>query len=290
MFTLSRRAAVGSRSSCPPRTVGFTAMRTGRGSSSLEAVGEQEAVGVTLRSRGAAPSTEAAKEKVGFCSRRGDTLIYQADRQNRSAALCACGNATGATAAMLAHYFDTSEVRQKLEVPGGQLEVFSLVTCTENGSWRVRQSWRGIRLDVRPTTLAGRDVAVCTGTLNDYLIVRLPAADLETFDLPEVLALWQEAKRFGFDNPLQARLVAIAPGNARPFTKFYTCGRNHPGAPLTGLATLALAAHQVDWLPALLERGEIEHRRGVDELPPIKGTATGKEIHFPTIDVVLEGI
>src|SRR5262249_53020684 len=96
---------LGESRTCPPRTVGITSLMLGRGRGGLARVGPQEAVELCLQNPGEAPSSEAAKEKVVFSSRRGETLVFQADQQNRSAALCACGNATGASAAMLAVCF-----------------------------------------------------------------------------------------------------------------------------------------------------------------------------------------
>jgi hypothetical protein len=165
------------------------------------------------------------------------------------------------------------------------------VTC-DRGGWGVEQSWGGIRLGVTPARLRGREVAVCTGTLNDYLIVLLsdPAA-LEEFGLQEVTALWHEARSYsGFTDPLRCRLAAVCPTGAVPFAKFFTCGRTHPGAPLTGLATLALAAARVEWLAPLLQCGRLRHRRGVDPIPVVHPGPHDAEIRFTPIDVVLQGI
>src|ERR671936_457402 len=64
--------------------------------------GPAEAAEVCLRKGGPPPSEESAREKVIFCNAQGDTLVYQANRAKSSAALCACGNASGASAALLA--------------------------------------------------------------------------------------------------------------------------------------------------------------------------------------------
>jgi hypothetical protein len=250
-------------------------------------------VEVALRHNHEPCPAEAAKEKVVFCSRRGETLVFQADRQNQSAALCACGNATGAAAAMLAHRLGRNQVSQSLQVPDGRLETAATVERVARDCWRVNQAWLGIRCLTQDTSMHGLRVAVCRGSFNDYLIVRLARADdLMEFDLPQVLPLWSEARKLGgFDNPLQARLVALAPRPGEiPFAKFYTCGRSHPGAPLTGLATLAMASAQVAWLADLLKSGMIEHRRGTDSLPSITSVPQGFEVGFPATDVVLKGV
>jgi hypothetical protein len=277
---------------CPPRTVGVTGMVVTEEVHGLDAVGPREAVELCLRTPNQPQSTEAAKEKVAICNRWGETSIYQADRKHLSAALCACGNATGAAAALLAHCLNRRRIAQQIELPDGRVEARSHALPMGNGAWQVDQSWTGARLTVVLARLLQRDVAICTGAFNDYLVVRLTnRADLEAFDLPDALDLWNAAQSYGgFENPLRARLVAIAPAEAAPATKFYTCGRMHPGAPLTGLAILAMAASQVGWLASLLEPGRIEHRRGVDQLPGVRTNSKGTTIQFPAINVVLHGI
>jgi hypothetical protein len=267
-------------------------MLLGNGRGGLN-IGPGEAAEVALRGPADASITESAKEKVVFCSRTGETLVFQADRQNRSAALCACGNASAAAAALLAQRLNRTRVDQDLHMPDGRLEMRSEAAPTGDGGWRVEQAWTGFRFHVREADMHGRRVAVCTGSFNDYLVVLLGgAAELEQFDLPEVLALWRQARQYsGFDNPLQSRLVALAPqAGGRPFAKFYTCGRPHPGAPLTGLATLAMASSRVNWLASLLEGSTVEHRRGTDPLPSVRAARNGFEIGFPAIDVHLHGI
>jgi hypothetical protein len=253
--------------------------------------GPREAVDLCLRGPTEPSPAGAAHGKVIFCNRQGDLLVYQADPPKRSAALCACGNATAAGAALLTHCLGRRRLRQSMKLPGGQVvQVCSAVTRAGDGGYRVEQSWGDILLRVVQTRLRGRDVALCTGTFNDYVIVCLPSAtDLSAFGLEETLTLWDEARRYtGFEDPLQSRLVAVAPAGVCPRAKFFTCGRNHPGAPLTGLATLALAAPHVRWLAALFEAGRVEHARGVDRLPDVRVTPDGLEIPFPAIHVVLK--
>ncbi len=265
----------------PPRTVGQTCQLVESGPAGL--IGEAEAVAVCLQSP-EPTATQAAKEKVVFCDGAA-TSVYQADRKNRAAALCACGNATCASAAMTASLTDAREVTQCVRLPDGEVDVRSSVHRLPVGTWRVEQSWDGIKFEVREARLAGRDLLLCTGTLNDYVIVQEPdRASFDRFALDDALSLWDEAKSFGFANPLQARLVALAPSDPCPAAKFFTCGRAHPGAPLTGLATLTLAAAHADWLATLLKTGEIEHARGRDLLPMSRDAA----IEFAPIQVKLD--
>ncbi len=270
-----------------PRTTGITALVPS--GSPLPDAGE--AAAAIARVPNLPFSPEAAREKVGFIRADGATAIYQADRQARSASLCACGNATGAAAALLARCLGRPEIRQSLHLPEGQVEARSKVSLTGQDAWQVVQSWEGIELTLAETELSGRRAAVCRGGLNDYLIVRLAnAEELDSFDVPDALALWDAVRGpWGFADRLRSRLAVFSSGDRVPRVKFYTCGRMHPGAPLTGLATLAIAAERVSWLAPLLRAGEIAHRRGNDALPRVHHTARGAAITLPTIDVVLHG-
>ena len=219
------------------------------GGRELEAAGTEQAVALTRLDREPAPAG-AARGKVVFCGPHGATLVYQADQEQTSAALCACGNATGAAAALQAHSQGRAVVRQAVKLPDGWVAARAVVTVAEGGAWRVEQTWGGVQLHVQRTELCGRTAALCMGTFNEYLLVRLGSkAELEAFGLEDALALWREGRRFGaFEDPLRSRLVALAPAGERAAVKFYTCGRMHPGAPLTGLAVLAAAADRIDWL------------------------------------------
>ena len=285
-FTFETRRA-GEGSATPPRTVGLLAITTADSVSGLSQVGAQEAVQLCLQGPSEPPPPEAAHDKVIFCDRRGKTLVFQADREKPAAALCACGNASAAAAALLGHALGRRRLEQSLCLPEATLTATSRLR-RDAGMWAVKQTWSGCRFQVQPTVLCGRSAAVCRGTFNDYLIVRLASRQaVDGLDLDEVHGLWQAARPWGFDNPLRARLVAVAPGEPLPWARFFTCGRLHPGAPLTGLATLALAAPHIDWLSELLASHAIEHRRGRDTLPVAAGDADGNAIVFPPIAVTL---
>jgi hypothetical protein len=272
--------------SAPPRTVGHACLLLG--ADAPLTVGAKEAAEVCSRGEGPPPSEESAREKVIFCNSRGDTLVYQADRAKASAALCACGNASGASAALLAHSLGVARVRQSLVLPDGQVPMRAAVR-PDSGGWHVEQSWLGVRLEAHGTEMLGLPAAVCTGTLNHYVIVALPdRARLDSFTLADALALWGQAReRFGFDDPLRSRLAAVCLGGGLPRAKFFTSGRAHPGAPLTGLAALALAAGQVDWLAPLARVGRLEHRRGIDSLPQVRNAAGGARVELCPIHVLL---
>jgi hypothetical protein len=286
----TRRA--GESRSCPPRTVGHTSMVLVGGDRRLDWVEPADAVELCLQTPEEKRSADAAVGKVVFCNRLGETQVYQTDRAGRSAALCACGNATGAAAAMLAHCLGRRRLAHNVKLPEGRVDMKATATVTEDGGWRVEQAWGGIRLQAAAAEVGVRKAAVCTGIFNDYLVIRLrDRAELEALSMEEVQALWRAGRQFGaFENPLQSRLAAVAPDGARPCARFFTCGRMHPGAPLTGLATLAVTARRVGWLASLLQGGEIEHRRGVDAIPAVRLTPRGAEIQFPPLHVVLHGV
>jgi hypothetical protein len=287
VFPFETRRAGELRSS-PPRTVGHTAVVLTGDDRRLDWAGPAEAAALCAGAPEERRGDDAATGKVVFCNRLGETHVYQADPQKGTAALCACGNATGAAAAALAHCLGRTRLRHNVKLPEGRVEIDATANRAADG-WRVEQAWGGIRLHAVPAAMGGRDAAVCTGTFNDYLLVRLrDRAEPDALGMEDVLAWWSEGQRYGaFANPLQSRLAAIAPDGARPWVRFFTCGRMHPGAPLTGLATLAVAAGRVPWLAALLRGGEVEHRRGIDALPAVRVTGRGAEIQFPAIHVVL---
>jgi hypothetical protein len=212
-------------------------------------------------------------------------MVFQADRKKGAASLVACGNAASAAAAVLGEMADTKHLRQLLHLPGETLEAVSRLQPLQDG-WTVEQTWKGCRFQVIGASLCGRQVAICRGTFNDYLIVRFHGRQaVETVDLQQIQKLWQAARPWGFHDPLRARLVAVAPHQPYPWAQFFTCGRLHPGAPLTGLATLALAAPQIDWLSEILGDNTIAHARGQDVLPMVLASGQTAAVRFPAIGV-----
>jgi hypothetical protein len=272
----------GEPASAPPRTVGHVCLQLGGGRLTA---GAAQAAEVCLRMAAPAPSELSARDKVVLCGPQGETFVYQADRARGTAALCACGNASGASAALLAGFLGRARVRQDLFLPDGRVGMTAGVT----DAGEVEQSWVGVRFAARAQRLLGRDVAVCTGTLNDYLVVRLAdAAGFDAFGLDDAGAFWEQGRqRFGFDDPLRARLAALACDGPVPRAKFFTCGRAHPGAPLTGLAVLALLARQLPRLAPLAAPGRVEHPRGADALPLVRDTAEGTAIDLSPIQALL---
>lgn len=52
--------------------------------------------------------------------------------------------------------------------------------------------------------------------------------------------------------------------------RFYSLERAHGGAPQTGLITLALAVHQVQWVQDILPDFCVEHPLGREPLPELQ--------------------
>lgn len=267
-----------------PRTVGQVGLALGR--APLTA-GPAEAAELCARLGGDAPAG-AARGKVVFLGRGHETRVFQADPVTRTAAAAACGNASGAAAALLASTSQAVHLRQALVLPEGVVTMHATVHPAPGG-WLVEQSWSGVCLQATEARFAARDVIVCTGTLNDYLLVPVAdAAGFDAFGLDQALALWAEAgERFGFADPLRGRLAVIDAAADTPRVKFFTCGRQHPGAPLTGLAALSLAADRSARLAPLRRAGQVAHPRGSDALPQVRLTPAGTRIDLPAIHVQL---
>ncbi|HZU38500.1 MAG TPA: hypothetical protein VFA18_21425, partial [Gemmataceae bacterium] len=224
IFTFETRRS-GEAATAPPRTVGLVAITMASAPAGLAQVGAQEAVTLCLEGSTEPPPPGAAHDKVVFCDRRGKTLVFQADRQKQTAALCACGNASGAAAALLGQLLGRQRLVQSLHLPEGTLKAVARLQGVD-GNGGVEQTWAGYRFQAQPATLCGRQTAVCRGTFNDYLIVRLRSRDaVDGLSLDEVRELWEAARPWGFENPLRARLVAVAPASPKPWARFFTCGR-----------------------------------------------------------------
>jgi hypothetical protein len=275
-----------------PRTVG--AVIWPHDFSSFDSAHAIKAHEALLTRRGRTLPSGSAKGKVTVVST--ETLkVFQVSHDGESAALCGCGNATAAGLALLA--LASGEClgctnRSRLILPDGEVFTSAQVLLTVGGgSLRVTQSWSGLEFAVTELPSPRRRLAVCSG-MNHYVIVLATPPDFEKFGLGDVEALLQFSMAHrGATNPLQWRLVVLSSEpeqQSHTRARFYSCGRMHPGAPLTGLATLALAAKQIDWLAEILRTEVVEHPRGIDQLPTIEGAVDGPRILFNPIDVSLQ--
>ncbi|MFO0880983.1 MAG: hypothetical protein U0840_26975 [Gemmataceae bacterium] len=265
-----------------PRTVGQVALLVSPSNSSGSS---HDAVELCRKASPTNLPAGAARGKVVLLSENGRSLVYQTDADRGTASLAACGNASAASAVLLAEHLQTSLTRQRLTMADGEVLMQAKVQRASR-MHLVEQTWTGIRFEVEQTTLLGHTTAVCRGTLNEYLVVALDSADqLAGFDLDQARACWELAReRFGFTDPLRGRLAAVALTGQAHQVKFFTCGRCHPGAPLTGLATLALTAREVSRFADLQHTAEVHHPRGKDILPRV----TGDRIDLQPVQVLLQ--
>lgn len=211
------------------------------------------------------PPAGCARGKVAAVSRDGDAACYQLSDCRTRARIVACCNGTAAAAALLGLR------RMRLHLPGQRVQVEARL----GRGHAVRQTWRGVRFSVHE--VAG--CAVSTGALNDYVVIRADPSSLlveDAFRISERLGLARE--------PLRSR-IAVVEDAAAPRVRFFTCGgREHPSAPLTGLAVVALVALRLGW-PATRQ---VETPAGPMAVPRVQVNADGTaDIGFPALIVGL---
>lgn len=179
---------------------------------------------------------------------------YQSADDGTAVELAACGNSSAAAAALRQATCGGPLGPAWLELPGGsrlRVDTEILPVPADEPGTLLRQTWREIHLEVVEERLVtGRRCLACLAPLNDYVVVGAqPGEPPAAFPQADALTIW---RAFGFDaNPLRARLAVVETAVTSPVrgVKFFTCGsREHPSAPLTGLAVLALAGEVSDWL------------------------------------------
>jgi hypothetical protein len=217
-------------------------------------------------------------------------VCYQVSDCRSHAAIVGCSNASAAALARYADRAGTPRVVLAGELPGGHDVRIGARVRPCAGGVAVLQSWRGLRFAVHEEpVVAGRRIAVATGPLNNYLIVHArPEESPAEFSVEDAMALWCE---FGFDEaPLLSRLAVVqTAAPRRPAVKFFTCGtREHPSAPLTGLAVLDLAARHLPWLAWTGSR-HADTPGGAVPMPMTSVDPDGTaEVHFPEIAVAFD--
>jgi hypothetical protein len=213
---------------------------------------------------------------------------YQVSDCQTQAALAACGNTTAAACALEAWLTGAGSAATWVELADQtSIRVQTEFSVGPAASYVVRQTWHDVPLHLcEERLLSGRYCAAWLGPLNNYLVVRARAGeDPAEFTLAEATHLW---RCFGLDRqPLLARLAVVDPATQPcPRVKFFTCGeREHPSAPLTGLAVLALAAQRQNWRQlALCQR--VITPAGPMTLPTVQA-ARDREvtIEFPPVRV-----
>lgn len=241
------------------------------------------------------PPADCARGKVVAVSRRGawgEAACYQLPDCRTRARVVACGNAWAVAAAVHARATTKAAGWLRMALPRGY--VLHVHTAVEPGAADdghvVRQVWEPVPFGVRAAaSVAGGRSLVFTSPLNDYLVLEArsggrwrPATRSSPFTAADAIAAWHRA-RLGTD-PLLARVVVVDPMPSRPRVRFFTCSREHPSAPLTGLAVLALTAREIGWLP-LPADGCVETPAGPMRLPAIdvRGSGVARIEPAPTI-------
>jgi len=233
---------------------------------------------------------DAAYGKVAVLREaRGVTEVasFQVADTADDAAIVACANATAAAAACYSLASGTASVPLALALPGGHdARIVADVRHRVAGS-SVRQMWEGVRIHLADdTAVNGRHVAVCTGALNNYLVVRTRRGEtVDAFALDDALALWQH---FGMDRePLLSRMAVVDDDGRHRAVRFFTCGaRAHPSAAPTGLAVLGCVSPLVDWLPA--SGPTVATPGGTVLVPRLHPAADGRvDVEYPEIIVTI---
>lgn len=221
-----------------------------------------------------------------------NAACFQFGDARHHALLVGCTNGIAAAAARCAELTGRREIALQVSLPGDiSIQVRAEVDgdAGDDQGAQVLQTWSGIPLAVRAADLGdGRRYALCAGPLNDYLVADLPLGeDPAAFTVPDAMAL---ADRFGLTaEPLRSRVAILqsaAPGPPR--ARFFTCGeREHPSAPLTGLAVVALAGRRLGWRE-LAAADHLHTAAGPLPFPKVADGLDGRvEVGFPALLVHL---
>lgn len=244
-----------------------------------------------------APPPNCARGKVVVFSRHGswcEAACYQLTDCHTRAQVAACCNATAAAAAWFATATGSLQVSLRVQLPARQRTFVEARVRQQSDAptpyQAVNQTWSRLPFSIHGESIVdGRRCALFVSPLNNYLLVQGKQGE-EPGDFPvsEAVRLGQ---KFGQGRePLLARIALVQLGPDRPTrARFFTCGeREHPSAPLTGLAVLAIAARRLPWL-ALPPAEPIQTRARPMALPRVDvfpdGTA---DVAFPEVLVDLK--
>ena len=218
-----------------------------------------------------------------------ETASFQLADTPGDAAIAACSNASAAAVAWHAHSSGIDRVSLRLALPEAHDARIVAEVRHRSTGWSVRQTWRGVRVHLADDAeIDGRHVALCTGALNNYLVVRTrPGETIDAFALDDALALWQD---FGLHRePLLSRMAVVEGDGRRRAVRFFTCGaRAHPSAAPTGLAVLGFASRLLDWLPA--SGRTVSTPGGTVHVPRLHDAGDGRiDVEFSEVIVTIEG-
>jgi len=236
--------------------------------------------------------TDAAYGKVALLGPAvgvSETASFQLSDTPGDAAIAACSNATAAAVACHTLASGAGRASLHLALPGGYDTTIVADVRHRNTGSSVRQTWQAVRVELATDAeVDGRHVAVCTGALNNYLVVRTrPGETIDTFALDDALGLWQH---FGMHRePLLSRMAVVEDDGRHRAVRFFTCGtRAHPSAAPTGLAVVGFASRVLDWLPA--SGRTVAAPGGTVRVPRLQESADGGiDVEFPEVIVTIAG-
>lgn len=182
-----------------------------------------------------------------------------------------CGNSVAASAALIQKFRHKSEFN--LEYVCGDVRINVGASVSRHDQLlRVEQEWQA---DCPIDAIEATDSKeIRFDFFNDYLVVKGPVDDLEGLFKREIL-----------DRDLNSKLAVIFPGTSMPVVHFYNCNGLHGAAPQTGLATLAILRHKVDWIGEILSGSEIRTQSSEELLPEIEVADSAIRFIMPAVDV-----
>lgn len=185
-----------------------------------------------------------------------------------------CGNAAAAIALAIAQNNEVSTTTFSL-LRSNKIETIVKATIrkeTVNQTWIVTATPRIIMSDISE----GRMVEI-HGLFNHYTVID---TTLNNFSIISLLN----------NTDPTCRVVTIDFSTDLPTVTFFTSGRRHPSAPLTGLAVLATLAERVDWLRPLTTTRTVVVNGMPEPLPQIAFGVGTIEFEMPETNASLEPI
>jgi hypothetical protein len=178
-----------------------------------------------------------------------------------------CGNGAAGVAAHLA-------AARKTKNPAFLLRGSGALTVT------VRAAVSGITVAQVWIVPADAEISTTPAAIEVNLFNHYTVVDAASGNVAELLN----------DADPRRRIAAVEMRGEEPRVTFYTSGREHPSAPLTGLCILALLSNQVEWLRPLLELRCVIVHGHAEPLPAVVVGTNHLEFELPETEVTLEPI
>jgi hypothetical protein len=184
-----------------------------------------------------------------------------------------CGNASAAIATSLASAAKAQTISFAIWGSSATAPTIVDATCISD---QIQQTWTvPARPRVLVSSVCGQRVINVDGLFNRYMVVDAG------FDHASVDILRHDV------DP-RARIVALDLGADTPSATFFTSGRPHPSAPLTGLAVLAFLGQEIPWLKRIATSRTVFVNGSPEPLPTIIVRPNEVEINLPETAVEIE--